>query len=47
MCKEEIVISGYEKEYNQKMYNSFGGVHMADRMTWEDIQKKYPDQWID
>ena len=19
---------------------------MADRMTWEEIQKKYPDQWV-
>ena len=24
----------------------FGGVSMADRMTWEEIQKKYPDQWV-
>ena len=23
-----------------------GGVSMADRMTWEEIQKKYPDQWV-
>ena len=46
MYKEKIAISGYEKEYNQKMYNSFGGVSMADRMTWEEIQEKYPDQWV-
>ena len=26
--------------------NVFGGVSMADRMTWEEIQKKYPDQWV-
>jgi len=24
----------------------FGGVSMGDRMTWEEIQKKYPDQWV-
>lgn len=24
----------------------FGGVSMTDRMTWEEIQRKYPDQWV-
>lgn len=40
MCRYKIL-------YNQKKRNgSFGGVNMADRMTWEEIQKKYPDQWV-
>ena len=28
----------------QKMYQE--GDEMNERMSWEEIQKKYPDQWV-